>query len=566
MEGRMRKYSQVSPERSKVWTEPPQKYHQQQMHPPQQLQQGKKIPVVYYLCRNRHLEHPHFIEVPLSSPDGLYLRDVIERLNVLRGKGMAAMYSWSCKRSYKNGFVWHDLCEDDLILPCQGDEYVLKGSELLDQSPPGKTETALRSANFPIEAKQPTHQSPPPPLSHEEDLSLSMSPDLAGHWKSRHPSWGGGSSSPSLAEYKLRRPNGTTDASTQTENKPKTEPRPFRETCTRGISTDEVSLDPDRSRVPIPKRSPDTIVVDDEISPPPTSSSGASSLGGKTETLESLIRTDANKRNRFRTLEEEELLCPGEGSVKMKATNVILQLITCGSLSMKDNHSFGPIPAYKPRFFHVKFPSPMMFSSGSARLGELDCLSEKPRLMGLRMEDKEYFSGSLIETKKYRDEGEVFSTLKRSSSYNADRNYKSTESPTDRERCVDSSRSKCLPRTIKISSNRHPKSGSTRSPLSESARNSSAGTDYTAQSASLPTSKASSKRFTEPSGKGSSMRLESFNEEKEKVIKIEESLLRELGLSSNQGHHVMTVKTALVLRKTCDNVVCSLQTTKHPSN
>ncbi|KAK1307840.1 hypothetical protein QJS10_CPA09g01880 [Acorus calamus] len=489
MEGRMRKYSQVSPERSKVWTEPPQKYHQQQMHPPQQLQQGKKIPVVYYLCRNRHLEHPHFIEVPLSSPDGLYLRDVIERLNVLRGKGMAAMYSWSCKRSYKNGFVWHDLCEDDLILPCQGNEYVLKGSELLDQSPPdrinhsstptklqnlkpvsresttSRSQEASSSSSSSIrEAKQPTHQSPPPPPSHEEDLSLSMSPDLAGHWRSRHPSWGGGSSSPSLAEYKLHRPNGATDASTQTENRPKTEPRPFRETCTRGISTDEVPLDPDRSRVPIPKRSPDTIVVDDEISPPPTSSSGASSLGGKTETLESLIRIDANKRNRFRTLEEEELLCPGEGSVKTKATNVILQLITCGSLSMKDNHSFGLIPAYKPRFSHVKFPSPMMFSSGSARFGELDCLSEKPRLMGLRMEDKEYFSGSLIETKKYRDEGEVFSTLKRSSSYNADRNYKSTEPPTDREKCVDSPRSKCLPRTIKISSNRHPKSGSTRSP------------------------------------------------------------------------------------------------------
>lgn len=40
-------------------------------------------------------------------------------------------------RSYKNGFVWHDLSEDDLIFPVQGNEYVLKGSELLDQTPPG---------------------------------------------------------------------------------------------------------------------------------------------------------------------------------------------------------------------------------------------------------------------------------------------------------------------------------------------------------------------------------------------------------------------------------------------
>jgi hypothetical protein len=40
-------------------------------------------------------------------------------------------------RSYKNGFVWHDLCEDDLILPAHGNEYVLKGSELFEESNSG---------------------------------------------------------------------------------------------------------------------------------------------------------------------------------------------------------------------------------------------------------------------------------------------------------------------------------------------------------------------------------------------------------------------------------------------
>lgn len=112
----MKKYRQVSPERAKVWTEKSPKYHQ-----------NRKVPVVYYLCRNRQLEHPHFMEVPLSSPDGLYLRgtqgktlswiylfiylcgflgtvcvcvsaDVIDKLNALRGRGMASLYSWSCKR------------------------------------------------------------------------------------------------------------------------------------------------------------------------------------------------------------------------------------------------------------------------------------------------------------------------------------------------------------------------------------------------------------------------------------------------------------------------------------
>jgi len=41
-------------------------------------------------------------------------------------------------RSYKNGFVWHDLCEDDIILPAHGSEYVLKGSELFYESNSGQ--------------------------------------------------------------------------------------------------------------------------------------------------------------------------------------------------------------------------------------------------------------------------------------------------------------------------------------------------------------------------------------------------------------------------------------------
>lgn len=35
-------------------------------------------------------------------------------------------------RSYKNGYVWNDLSENDVILPADGAEYVLKGSEIVD--------------------------------------------------------------------------------------------------------------------------------------------------------------------------------------------------------------------------------------------------------------------------------------------------------------------------------------------------------------------------------------------------------------------------------------------------
>lgn len=37
-------------------------------------------------------------------------------------------------RSYKNGFVWQDLSDNDFIYPCHGHEYILKGSLLLETS------------------------------------------------------------------------------------------------------------------------------------------------------------------------------------------------------------------------------------------------------------------------------------------------------------------------------------------------------------------------------------------------------------------------------------------------
>ncbi|KDP43970.1 hypothetical protein JCGZ_05437 [Jatropha curcas] len=422
MEARMKKYRQVSPERAKVWTERSPKY-----------QQNRKVPVVYYLCRNRQLEHPHFIEVPISSPEGLYLKDVIERLNVLRGRGMASMYSWSCKRSYKNGVVWHDLCEDDLVLPAHGHEYVLKGSELLEESnsdrlaPVGtlklqnlkqlpepsssrsQDDSSSSSSMNGKETKHPQEDELSPPL--QRPGSSSVSPESR---DGKNSAWNG---SLSLTEYKIYKSDGLADASTQTEenvSRPKS-----KETCTRGVSTDDGSLEHEgndnyENRVPHVKENSE--ISENSVSPPPSSSS-ASSSAGKTETLESLIRADVNKINSFRILEEEEIRMPNNS--RIKATNMLMQLISCGSISVKD-HSFGLIPTYRPRFSHSKFASPLF--STSIMLGELDCLSENPRLLGLRLEDKEYFSGSLVETKMLKEGGGP-NTLKRSSSYNADRSF-----------------------------------------------------------------------------------------------------------------------------------------------
>uniref|UniRef100_A0A5B7AKA3 SOSEKI DIX-like domain-containing protein n=1 Tax=Davidia involucrata TaxID=16924 RepID=A0A5B7AKA3_DAVIN len=522
MEGRMKKFRQVSPERAKVWTEKSPKY-----------QQSRKVSVVYYLCRNRQLEHPHFIEVPLSSPDGLYLRDVIDKLNVLRGRGMASMYSWSCKRSYKNGFVWHDLCEDDLILPAHGSEYVLKGSELFEESNSGRFSPA---GNIILQNPK---QLPEPPSSRSQDDSSSSS-SMNGR-ETKHSQYddlspvqclGSSGVSPesrvgkdsssggslSLTEYKVYKNDGLADASTQTEENV-SRVNKARETCTRGVSTDDRSLESENNetyqdQVPLAKETSE--ISRDSISPAPSSST-ASSLGGKIETLESLIRADASKINSFRIIEQEEFQMPS--STKLKASNMLMQLISCGSISVKD-HNFGLIPNYKPRFSHSKFPSPLF--STSIMLGELDCLTENPRLMGLRLEDKEYFSGSLVETNILKEGGDGFTALKRSSSYNADRICKQLESVADKEEAT-STRSKCIPRSIKASLSKQPRSESIRSPVSKGPRISSDGFD---SSRTIPpaTSNGSSKRITEPFSGKHSERLETSKEESENVTKIEERL------------------------------------------
>ncbi|OIV91226.1 hypothetical protein TanjilG_30448 [Lupinus angustifolius] len=119
-------------ERSKIWIEPKSKANE------------LKVAVIYYLSRNGQLEHPHLMEVPISSQQGmLCVKDVINRLSSLRGQGMADMYSWSTKRSYKNGFVWQDLSENDFIYPSSGHEYILKGTQVATIS----EELASKGAN-----------------------------------------------------------------------------------------------------------------------------------------------------------------------------------------------------------------------------------------------------------------------------------------------------------------------------------------------------------------------------------------------------------------------------------
>ncbi|KAJ4804547.1 UPSTREAM OF FLC protein (DUF966) [Rhynchospora pubera] len=376
---------ETSPERTKVWVEPKPRVSQ------------RRVPVVYYLSRNGQLEHPHFMEVPLSSSDGLYLKDVVNRLNALRGKGMASMYAWSSKRGYKNGYVWHDLTDDDLILPAHGNEYVLKGSELL----------------FPEIS----------PISHEPHHSASSNfeKSLVPSRDQRRTSWGG---SLDLAEYKVYKSDAATtnlakgaDAATQTE---------------------ERRLPRRRSPDFAPPPPPEAELGSDDISPPPSSSSP--------ETLETIIKSEVKitgpRNSHVATSEQLDESDPDRmvGSIasgRMRASAVLMQLISCGSIQVKDN-SAGPTVQYSEKM-----------SRGRSDLSSAKDLSRKEMdgmlgRVGFDPMDREYFSGSLVETKKKDGDERVdgFNGLKRSNSYNADRTTKLDIVENE----MDTSRAKCIPR------------------------------------------------------------------------------------------------------------------------
>lgn len=389
----------TSPERTKAWSEPThsQSYKLKPLSNSNHVETILVVPVVYYLSRNGQLEHPHFMEVALSSPDGLFLRDVINRLNLLRGKGIAFQYSWSSKRSYKNGYVWHDLEENDFIHPVHGGEYVLKGSEILEMVSPSSVSKSPETSSSSSAKNTPGDPEFPVPARNRR----------------RNQSWG----AIDLHEYKVYKTESTrefggkavaADASTQTDDKRR---RRIKEEPEGDGTVEELSRE--------------------EISPPPSDSSP--------ETLESLMKADGrliltssssssqpvNQADQpSETGNRTAGYCP---SGRMKASSVLMSLISCGSVSFRDcgvtavkDHGFSLITHYKTRLprggNQTGVVGKEMIMSIDDVMSEIEN-NASSSFAKMALEDKEYFSGSLIETKK----NDFPATLKRSSSYNADR-------------------------------------------------------------------------------------------------------------------------------------------------
>ncbi|KAL9235279.1 hypothetical protein vseg_010052 [Gypsophila vaccaria] len=385
-------------------------------------QKRAAVAVVYYLSRNGQLEHPHFMEVPLSSPQGLFLRDVLLRFNLLRGNSMSLHYSWSSKRSYKSGYVWHDLAESDYIYPVHDGEYVLKGSEILvtaSKSPETSSSSSGKNVIVPS----------------------GRSCDFPARNRRRNQSWG----AIDLHEYKVYKTESApefaaADASTQTDDKR----RRRKVVIMEGPEIEEQEKGETQQLL-----QQSTVLSRGEISPPPSDSSP--------ETLESLMKADGrliinnnnnNNNNNSSTLGVDQTAgyCPNG---RAKASSVLMSLFSCGSISFRDcgatavkDHGLSLITHYKPRL--PRGWNQMVDANNEMAMDK----NVSSSFAKMSLENKEYFSGSLIETKKsnnnYKDDHQ-FGSLKRSSSYNADRSSHMKLETKE----IEGVRAKCIPRRQK---------------------------------------------------------------------------------------------------------------------
>ncbi|CAM8961215.1 unnamed protein product [Rhodiola kirilowii] len=355
----------ISPERTKVWVEPPEKKMVQ-----------KKAAVVYYLTKNGQLQQPHFMEVPLSSPRGLFLKDVITQLHIKRGEGMASMYSWSCKRSYGSGFVWQDLSDNEFIYPTNGYEYVLKGSELHRpcDGPSILNQTSENGSSTSSDIHDSGKEVDSPVVRRNQSCSSIIDPYEYKVYKTT-------ANSVSLGE------SVAANASTQTDS---------RRRHKRVIGGKEVE---DNNEALQACENQTVELSRGEISPPPPSDSSP-------ETLETLMEADKRLMLMTGALNGncKDQTAGTRSNSKTKVSSVLMQMLSCGSFPFKD------CGATTVKHFGVS-----LLSSNKSKLPR----AEKETTSRMKLEEKEYFSGSLMETKRETDDELI--KLQRSFSCNADR-------------------------------------------------------------------------------------------------------------------------------------------------
>ncbi|CAA3002089.1 protein UPSTREAM OF FLC-like [Olea europaea var. sylvestris] len=414
MEVSGRNCKKLSPERGKMC-----------VHPRMIRPKFKKVQVVYYLSRNGHLEHPHYMEVTHLAHQHLRLKDVMDRLTGLRGNGMPSLYSWSCKRSYKNGYVWNDLSENDIIYPSEGAEYVLKGSELIE----GCTEKLQHLQLGNVQHFQPVQD-------------LNFQPKRKSIALKRYPE-------PEEVVYNQYHVNKEEDINAEDEEEEDYEEKTSytnsntpQSKCSRGVSTDEI--------YELQQETQKSVTTELKI--------GRNSFSS--QQIQSAKFLDNGNEGNNETSKRFEDGDPVANEPLLSRNSMLFNLIACGgSTSFRKT---APSP-------NAKQPPENVVARKSTCGGNLHrgvvckavkvavednemigCMSENPRFWNLQSEEKDYFSGSIVESMIKEERVEVQPQFKKSSSFNEERCKKvglgGGEAAVEEVKKENSVKGKCIPR------------------------------------------------------------------------------------------------------------------------
>ncbi|GAB2283448.1 hypothetical protein Dimus_017959 [Dionaea muscipula] len=369
----------------------------------------KKVPVVYYLTRNGLLEHPHCLEVSHSAHLPLRLHDVTDRLAVLRGRAMPSRYSWSCKRSYKNGYVWNDLSENDIVCPLNATECVLKGSELLLPAPPPPApQERLVLQQLPTSCLEKQEQ---------QHNTRTMHPVVVEQAQSIK------------RESEEEEDDDEDDECNRNEKVSYTSSTTPHSLSSRGVSTD------DRHSPPF------TISPDDNVAPVAHKAVAENQQGRRQGNL-----TSEDFKHRDSPVVPSGRNSNGSSS-SSSSSSILLQLIACGGSVVAKGRKPMSMPCLKQQMslhnHNHRGPPYNKYSATTATSGAakeepkvkddndqviIRYMSENPRFGNLQSEEKEYFSGSILDaintnTRNHDHEGAsvVEHVLKKSSSYNEER-------------------------------------------------------------------------------------------------------------------------------------------------
>ncbi|KMZ66255.1 hypothetical protein ZOSMA_2G02660 [Zostera marina] len=405
----------TTPDRARVYMAP-------------KMKKLKKLQVIYYLSRNGQLEHPHFMEMSHLSNQPLRLKDVMDRMSALRGRAMSSLYSWSCKRTYKNGYVWNDLGENDVVYPAEGVEYILKGSEIVESCSEHFQQLQLTTARA-----RPTVPKPAPPPSAKNQNHHRFHPEAEEVEEDDDDDDEMGLEMEE-EEEEVEEADIVVDTA--------------QSRCSRGVSTDHQEE----------QQQSELNCVGEVIGASSNSSSSSENTSGNLTTIPKNNNNSNSKSNSNNISCKSSSISVNEMT---RTPSVLLQLIACGALPAKmktglksplsssslGNNSSGSssIGSSGRKSLYKGVLSRLATNHATMEGDDYDVIkymSENPRFGNLQMEDKEYFSGSIVETMQ-----KTVNTLKRSSSYNEERSGRREIGDEEEEKKIKekSLKGRCIP-------------------------------------------------------------------------------------------------------------------------